>query len=586
MAAWQHAVMGTEIELKFRIPAARLAALRRAVDTARAVREPLAAVYFDTPGEDLAQARVALRLRREGRGWVQTLKAEAGSAMQRLEHNVALDADGDAPPPLDLARHAGSAAGAALQRVLAAAGAGGAGGAAALQPHYATAVQRTRRVLRAGAARIELALDEGELRSGERRLPIREIEFELLDGPVAALLDLAGRWADRFGLVLDVRSKSERGHLLAVGRAASPPARGRPLRLPDTATPAQAVAAMLGSALQPALANASVLADPDTAAAVAGEPEYLHQLRVALRRLRSVLRLWGPLAPEAAALAPALAALFAALGAVRDEDVLAGTLWPALQAAGAPPIAWPTPAAAAAGGDRGGGGGDSVARRLAAPSTQRLWLALLGASHAEVAAPAAADRADGRQADAKADARAQAKAQAKAARRAARQGDGRAVAAPAEALRPALRAPLRRLLRQVRRDVAAIATLDDAARHRLRRRIKRLRYGTELSAALWPAKACAGFVAALQAAQGPLGDDNDARVALQRCRALAAQQPTAWFAVGWLAARRQVLAPACAEALAALAAVPAPWRRAGGARRVAVRDAPGRAAKRGRGRRG
>ena len=75
--------MSSEIELKFRIPPARLAALRRAVATRSAQVLPLAAVYFDTPDEQLARARVALRLRREGAVWVQTLKAEGGSASSR-----------------------------------------------------------------------------------------------------------------------------------------------------------------------------------------------------------------------------------------------------------------------------------------------------------------------------------------------------------------------------------------------------------------------------------------------------------------------------------------------------------------------
>lgn len=310
--------MSHEIELKFRIPDARLAALRRAVATAGAARQPLAAVYFDTAAEDLAAARVALRLRREGPRWVQTLKAEGDSALHRLEHNVALDA-GDAVPALDAARHDGSAAGDALRRVLAAAP------DAALQPRYATLVRRTRRVLRSAGARIELALDEGELRAGEQRLAIRELELELLDGPVGALLDQAARWAQRFDLVLDLRSKSERGHLLAAGRAASPP------------VPAVA-GGPLAARLRPALANASVLADPATRAAVADEPGYREALHAALDSLRTAL----PALPQGAALVPPLA------------DLAAQAALP---------------------GDTGG-----LGARLAAPATQSLWLRLIGLS--------------------------------------------------------------------------------------------------------------------------------------------------------------------------------------------------------------
>ncbi|MDO9285964.1 MAG: CHAD domain-containing protein, partial [Aquabacterium sp.] len=131
----------------------------------------------------------------------------------------------------------------------------------------------------------------------------------------------------------------------------------------------------------------------------------------------------------------------------------------------------------------------------------------------------------------------------------------------APALRPALGAALASLHRQVRRDAARFSTLDEARRHRLRRRIKRLRYATELSAALWPAKATAAFLRRLQRAQTALGDDQDALMAMAQYRSLAASDPRAWFAVGWLTAHRAVLAGPCDRALARLARQPAPWRK-------------------------
>ena len=527
--------MSSEIELKFRIPAARLAALRRAVVTRSAVVEPLAAVYFDTPGQHLAQARVALRLRREAGGWVQTLKAEGATAMQRLEHNVAVPGLPGLPgdrPALDLARHQGSPAGAVLAQVLAKARAGTPPGnsPATLSERYATDVQRTRRVLRHGAALIELALDEGQIRAGSAACAVCEIEFELLRGPPQALLDVAARWVGRFGLVLDVRSKSERGDRLAQGQHASPPSHARPLKLARQASPAQALAAMLANALGQALANASQIADDG------GQPDHLHQLRVGLRRLRSVLHVFGPLAPTAPAaptaplagadLAPRLAALFGQLGAARDQDAMAEWLWPALQAAGAPALKLPARQSASPAAD--------VAPLLRAPATQQLWLALLGACQPVPALP-----------------------------------DGLPLASmpatPATAATPSLQAllrePLRRRYRQVQHDAARFDALDDAARHRLRRRIKRLRYATELSAALWPAKHVKRLLRNLAQAQVPLGEFNDTVVAQAHCQALAAHDGPAWFAVGWLSARRQALAPVCSQALARLARRPGCWRR-------------------------
>jgi len=494
--------MATEIELKFRIPPARLAALRRAVATARAEVQPLAAAYFDTPGEHLARARMALRLRREGDAWVQTLKAEGAGPLQRLEHNVPVP--GTARPTLDIARHDGSAAGDALRRLLADAG------QPPLQERYATTVRRTRRLLRSGGAVIELALDEGTVQAGPRSLVLCEIEFELLSGPPQALLDLAGRWAARHGLLLDQRSKSELGHTLAAGLPGSPPTPARPLRLGRQADLATARAAMLSNTLRQVLANASQMA------AGPSEAGHLHQLRVGLRRLRSVLGACWPAddGGRLVGIQQALTTLFQQTGAARDADTLATWLWPALQAAGAPPLQpagapplQPAPPAAAAA---------DPAQLLCAPATQQLWLALIG-----LALPA---------------------------------GDGASPAATT-----GLAGPLAKLWRQVRRDARRFDSLDDAARHQLRRRIKRLRYLTALSADLWPARPVARLLQRLKRAQAQLGDFNDTVLALAHCRALADADPPAWFAVGWLSARRAALLPACGEALQHLARARPPW---------------------------
>ena len=502
--------MAQEIELKFQIPAARLVALRRAVVTGSATLSALEAAYFDTSDGQLAAARIALRLRQEQGVWVQTLKAEGAGPMHRLEHNVTLP--GPDRPLLDPQRHAGSQAGERLQRLLAKAG------QPALRQVYATEIQRTHRVLRSAGARIELALDQGCIAAAGRQLPVCEIEFELLDGEPQALLALAGRWVERFGLVLDVRSKSERGHWLAAGQVLPPPAAGGPGRALARPT----VPAMLALALGPVLAHASAWAgEPADAAdlADAPTPEHLHQLRVGLRRLRSVLRVFAAQAPApAAALAPALGRLFGQLGTARDFDVMAERLWPALQAAGAPLVALPAPQLPA----------QALPPLLRAPATQQLWLALLAACQVPAGAepPAAAGPP----------------------------------AEPAGALRASLGPPLARLLRQVQRDGQRFATLDDPTRHRLRRRIKRLRYAIEASAALWPARRAARCLAALEKAQGPLGDYHDSVVALHAYQAHAAQDPRAWFAVGWLAARRAALEAACVKALTRLAAARSPFK--------------------------
>jgi CHAD domain-containing protein len=128
-------------------------------------------------------------------------------------------------------------------------------------------------------------------------------------------------------------------------------------------------------------------------------------------------------------------------------------------------------------------------------------------------------------------------------------------------LRKLLVAPLRRLHKKIRQDAAQFDALDDEARHRLRRRIKRLRYAGELIGSLWPGKVVSKYLRHLQNAQTPLGELMDATVALEIYRNLAQQEPRAWFAVGWLSARREALSIPCEESLQKVAASPRFWSR-------------------------
>ncbi len=207
----------TETELKFQIPPAARGLVRRAVATRRARQTALQAVYVDTEDRRLASAGLALRLRREGRRWVQTLKGRGDGLMERLEHELVLNQSGPDMPALDPARHRGTAVG---ERLLALVADG-----TPLVAVYRTHILRTHRVLRVGAARIELAHDRGLIQAAGRSLAVDELEFELLSGTPAELSRAAAHWVQRFGLWWDVRTKSERGHRLAAGLRQAPAVR-------------------------------------------------------------------------------------------------------------------------------------------------------------------------------------------------------------------------------------------------------------------------------------------------------------------------------------------------------------------------
>ncbi len=474
---------GTEIELKFQVPPERLPALRRALATARARTEGLHAVYFDTADGRLAAARLAWRLRREGGVWVQTLKGPGDGLVQRLEHEVPRpDAGGGDPPAPDAALHAGHPAGQALLRALQ---------GQPVQARHGTAITRLKRVVRHAGARVELALDVGEVTAGEARAPVAELELELLAGPVPALLDLASRWAARFGLRPDPATKSERAQWLQQGLAQRPVVRGETPQPPAAQPLGVALAALVAATLAHALPNAAAVTEGPHG------PDHVHQLRVALRRLRSVLRALGPADPVRDA---ALATLFAALGGTRDADVLAVTLAPALadlQATGGPLP--PAPAVPAE--------GMTAVTALTAPGTTRLWLQLMALMRP---GPEPAPEPWG----------------------------------------PVALEVLGGWHRRARRDARDWATLDEAGRHRLRKRLKRLRYLLEFAADLLPAKAYRRETAALRRLQDTLGRWNDLVVARTAVAAWPAGEARS-FVLGWLAAETRYADAACAREAAA-----------------------------------
>jgi CHAD domain-containing protein len=375
-------------------------------------------------------------------------------------------------------------------------------------------------VVRIPGGVVEIAFDQGHLIAGKSRQPVLEVEFELLRGPVAGLIALASRWVNRHGLWLDTRSKAERGDLLARGLNATPPTRAVALELDHRSRPDAAARSLVGNCLAQILPNASAVA------AAVHDDEHLHQLRVGVRRLRTALGMIdGWTAAPTDEWQAALSLLFGRLGAARDQAVLDAELVPALNAAGAP---WAEFAPAA----------DAVDDPLAVlrePTTTALWLALQGFVSGE---PSPSD----------------------------------GVLDPADPaidglpLRDRMSAWLEALFHPIRSDAGRFGSLDDESRHRLRRRVKRLRYGIEFSAALFDAKPVRRFMRPLAAAQDDLGRFNDLVVGLGRMRLQAQTEARAWFGVGWLSARREAAIAECSLSLQKLRSAEPFWRK-GRARR-------------------
>jgi inorganic triphosphatase YgiF len=523
-----------EIELKLVVPAEARAAVLRELRRGKLRQQTLRARYFDTADDALARHAVALRLRQEGRRWVQTAKAASPDPLLRFEHEVELPLG--RAPVLDPRRHQGSPADRALQRALQASE------TAALAMRFATDVKRLSRTVRSHGARIELAFDEGSVRAGERAEPICELELELKGGPATAVPAAAAAWIERHGLWVSTATKAERGGRLARAEAEAPPVGARPVAVdPDASAPAF-LGAVLGSCLEQVLGNAGPVA------AGAGGDELIHQLRVGLRRLRTALRELGTLAdPFPPKWEDVLSAAFQELGAHRDTALVVPTIAAELARAGAPELEELPKVRARS--------PQTVVRD---PAFQRTLLEILGRAHALSAAvvlpssptpnpsaPRAAVASSPQRDEAAADGSAEASS-------AAAEPDPDPVAAvsPGSA-RAVVAQHLQTLHKQLVRDAKRFTDLDTPRQHRVRKRLKRLRYLAEFAAALFGAKRVSRYLGQWKAAQDELGAYNDARIAVDAYRGVAERQPAAWFAVGWLEAGKDRSVKRCARALRA-----------------------------------
>jgi triphosphatase len=259
--------------------------------------------------------------------------------------------------------------------------------------------------------------------------------------------------------------------------------------------------------------------DVNVAGAAAGrDPEYLHQLRVGLRRMRSTLRAFRPLLRrrKAAEFDDLLREILRALGAARDWDVF-------LRLHRDPGLV------------RAARGRGAAARRqargllrstvfLTTPRSVLAW---------------------------------------------AKRAPWRSDADPREPVARFARRALQRLRERVCADADAVDWHDAAQRHKVRVKIKRLRYGCECFAAAYPKRKVRPYLKRLRSLQQILGEMNDITVQRTLLRQLAGDARLRKAAAALradLALRERGLSAEAARAWGELEARKPFWRRAAAAR--------------------
>ena len=277
----------------------------------RGVVRHLETIYYDTPERTLFAAGLSLKVERQGRRFIQSVRqhgarrgsgtglAWKGDVAGAAPDLACLQNAGEQPPPEWLLELLSTSP---------------------LQPVFETRQRRHLRRLELPAALLDVAFDKGVIEAAAEREELSEIRLELRAGDAGALYDVGMRLLEVAPLRVTSTSTVLRGYALASGvapaaqkAAASTMVKG--FLVDDM------IAAVLGGCLRHLQAN--------QLAAEGGGVEGVHQMRVALRRLRTALSLLRREIPQAAA--PSLATeakwLADALGPARGWDVfLSSTL--------------------------------------------------------------------------------------------------------------------------------------------------------------------------------------------------------------------------------------------------------------------
>lgn len=448
--------MGNEIELKLHIAEGGIRRLLRSSLLAAITQKKLAtrrliSTYYDTPDHRLRDHGFAVRLRQIGGKWLQTVKTE-GRVIAGLHERPEWETE-TAPNTFDFSRMQDANLKSQLEKIL---------DGESLQAVFTTEFTRLSRELQFGdGTQCEFSLDRGKIIAGTYAIDISELELEILNGDVQRLFEFAQRLLLEVPVTLAHESKAARGFALALG-VQPKPIKATQAVLDKQMNAQQGFVAIASACVQQLTAN-------ETGCVLGEDAEFLHQMRVAIRRLRTAIRLFADFldSEKILVIVDELRWLGGQLGGTRDLDVfLEETL---------PPIfsAWPNR--------------DDLAALSAKAFEQRAMAAAMSKAAIQSA------RYQRLLLDLGAWLIAIAKT-----------SDGESIKLVAFA-----RDALKRHRKQLIRRAEHLLELSAEERHRVRISGKRLRYAAEFFAPLFPAKKSKPYIQELAHLQSILGVLND-----------------------------------------------------------------------------
>lgn len=248
----------------------------------RLAKRHLVSTYFDTPRHALRKSEIALRVRDNGSGRQQTIKApfRGPAGLQNFrEWTVAVNGDCPNLRAVDDPELARRLARRRYEK--------------RLGPVFTTDFEREAVRIRTGGAEFELAVDQGVIRAetpgGRVEEPICEAEFELLSGDPARMFDVALKLCEAYDMRLGHLTKAQRGYALA-----RPALRPRPVKAPKVSLTEEM---SVGDAFNFIIAGALEHMFANEIPTLEGRAEGVHQTRVAMRRVRAALRAFKRVLP-------------------------------------------------------------------------------------------------------------------------------------------------------------------------------------------------------------------------------------------------------------------------------------------------
>lgn len=274
----------TSVELKLHIPSDALSRLRssrilRKWLAGRPSRGRVISTYFDTPDLSLLHRQIAVRARRIGKRHTLSVKCAPGAETLN---------DDQVEWEKEVAKQAVNSRimnDRALRRKLSDVKIAG-----RLKPLFVTDVNRAVWPLKIWNSLVEFAINVGEIKSKGRRLPICEAGLELISGDASDVYALARELRKSVPFDFASASNAERGYALAADVAPGFHKVGKP-KIRRQATVGEAFSSIGRNGLMHLRAN-------EACVRIKQDAEGIHQIRVAVRRLRSALSLFRDLVED------------------------------------------------------------------------------------------------------------------------------------------------------------------------------------------------------------------------------------------------------------------------------------------------